>query len=165
MISGKAFSLWVLTISLFAISCTFHEQPKEAVREIKTKAFDSTFNISKLGLPIDTLEVIYMQYACDCPQWLEDSVHKRYYGEGKYELPAVGYYLEPSSSKYAIEPDLCLALNKFRVIGYQRSAFGLPNTGEFMTDHPPKGRVFVYFKWEVIKPYSLLIDGERKVFN
>lgn len=153
----------VVIVAVIA-NCNAENPAAKKLKVVKIQGADSSF-VPKHKELIDTLEVIYMQYACDCPQWLEDSVYRRYYEQRKYELPAVGYYLEPSSSKYAIEPDLQIASNKFRVIGYQRSSYGLPNTGEFMTDNPPKGRVFVYFQWEIIKPYIRYVNGERITFQ
>ncbi|MFN8714586.1 MAG: hypothetical protein ACK5Z2_17185 [Bacteroidota bacterium] len=153
MISGKAILLWFLTISIFAISCTFSEQSKEAVREVKTKAFDSTFNISKLGLPIDTVEVTYMAYACDCPQHLTDSDQVHTKRVDKTQKGPHGYYIEATNTSIKIPDVLYYGGNRFRLYGYVRTSYGLPAEDIFITDHPPPGKVLCYFRWEIIEPY------------
>ncbi len=146
----------VFYLSLF--SGCWQDTTKNALSKASTvrlSDLDTAFDVQKLALPIDTLELSYIFFACDCPNWLDDSMKTRYHkGDHSFPQPE-GYYLEPTSLSVRIDERLHFDGNKIRVIGYLRSNHGLPDTEQFITDHPPMGNVLCYFSWEVIKPYCI----------
>lgn len=150
----------VVIVAVIA-NCNAENPAAKKVKVVKIQGADSSF-VPKHKELIDTLEVIYMQYACDCPQWLD----KCLYPNDSISIAAVvGIYLEPSSKDIKIDDELKLTANKFRVKGYLRTSYGLPDTEEFLTDYPPLGKVFVYYQWEIIKPYIRYVNGERITFQ
>lgn len=153
--------LLILLFSLvFLLSC--RNNPKQDLEDkclITMK--DGTILIdydTKTGLKneLDTLELIYIQYACDCPQWVILKEYERItasYPYDQIELNKYSFYIEPAVSEIKIPDDVFLAKNKIRLIGKEYVSNGYPKDPDFMDPNPPKGRVFRYYSYEILKPF------------
>lgn len=163
--SCKSRSIVVCVAALFLCcfsACLQNEKPGTQIKPVSLSGKDTLFEQKAVSRVFDTLELCYIGNACDCPQWLDKCL---YPNDSISVAAVVGIYLEPSSKDIKIDDELKLTANKFRVKGYFRTSYGLPDTEEFLTDHPPLGKVFVYYQWEIIKPYIRYVNGERITFQ
>lgn len=97
---------------------------------------------------LDTLELEYKAYACDCPDWVVSEVA---------ELPSAdtavmhgSYYIESGSTR--LSDHFFVAGNRIRFFGKLRSTNDLPRHKRFQGPHPPPGKVFTYYGFEVLRP-------------
>lgn len=100
---------------------------------------------------LDTLELMYIAFACDCQKWVIKEDYEAYYkgerGEGVFDLDKYGYYVESGIDTLGNLP----FGKKVRFYGKLRSDFDWPKNADFIDDNPPKGKVFTYYKFEMIE--------------
>lgn len=113
---------------------------------------------------LDTLELIYMAYACQCQDWVDVEKYNavQVYNESKHEDDEYltlnnykfGYYLEPSSPKLELENQITVPGNRVTFIGRLYKDDGYPEGfDEFMPTRP--GKVFRYYSYKIEKPYRV----------
>lgn len=138
---------------------------------IREKLFVSDLleNDMKTGLQnrIDTVELMYIAYACDCPHWVVASEYRRVdslnYGKNKNPTDAYvdfnnaeySYYIEPASKELLLPEFICVNGNIIRFIGRTYIKSGYPADADFMDPNPPKGKVFRYYGYGIIRPYKV----------
>jgi hypothetical protein len=115
---------------------------------------------TKTGLKneLDTLDLIYMQYACDCPDWVIIDKYKEFEANKKselWDLNKFSFYIEPAVDQVAVPDEFFLSHNTIRLIGKEYDRLGYPKNPNFMDPNPPKGRVFRYYSYEVLEPYRI----------
>lgn len=165
------------------------EEVKSVVSKNEEPNINDTFNlpldtaaiIEMMALPLsahhdtlltshklDTLDLIYMQYACDCQQWVDYSA--RYNDSDSSESNPIpvdvnvsGYFAHPADPSVAIPDDLHRAGNRFLLYGTWEER------PEYKTQSliPTYKRVLTYYGYEVIKPAKmwgpLYHTGERQI--
>lgn len=115
---------------------------------------------SKLG-KLDTLDLMYISYACDCPNWVIPSEYEYAESLNKGTLYSLyeGFYLEPAHQSVAycdnskIIGNLHLTGNIIRFIGKKYLEDGYPQNAHFIDPDPPKGKVFRYYAFEIQRPF------------
>lgn len=119
--------------------------------------------IEGLNENLDTLELTYYFGFCDCQNWVLSEVHDRAKneysdldeldprGQIQFNLDEHGFYLEPATKELEIDWRTQVNGTHIRVIGREYQEKGL--TGRFTVPDPPKGRVFRYYSYEIIRPY------------
>lgn len=124
----------------------------------------STDTVKGLVKTLDTLELIYMAYACQCQDWVDVERYNavQAYNESKNEDDEYltfnnykfGYYLEPSSPKLVLEDNIKVPGNRVTYIGRLYEDEGYPEGFEsFMPTKP--GKVFRYYSYKIEKSYRV----------
>ena len=118
---------------------------------------------SELNSELDTIELSYHNFACDCPRWYDEVLAPK---EPTSEMsPSYAYYLEPASGELELT-DLIRQCT-VRLIGRHYKAKGFPKNVEFMDPNPPAGNVFRYYSYEMLSPTIIwgpyLHTGEREI--
>lgn len=143
----------ILIILLFTLGCDNTKEQDETgefiSEDIDTIALVASLNIIEEKIDfdslydnLDTIIVGYQSFACDCPQWeLEKS--------GDY------FYIEPSTINLETPWQIEVKGNKVKLIGKEYKGLGYPNNAKFIDGNPPKGKVFKYFGYEILKPYKV----------
>ena len=97
---------------------------------------------------LDTLELMYVAYACDCQKWVIEHDYEAYYrgerGQGVFDLDQYGYYIEPGIPGMKEIP----YSGRIRFYGKLRSNNDWPADADFIDDDPPKGKVLTYYHFE-----------------
>ena len=70
------------------------------------------------------------------------------------------YYIEAAKGAIRIPNDIEVNGNTVRFVGRLYSYNCLPNDGEFTDPFPPRGKVFRYYEYEVIRPFKI-----RAIYN
>lgn len=120
----------------------------------------------KKGLKnLDTIELLYMEFACDCQQWVDRNEYNRwhYLTERKgqdskqivFDLDKYGYYIEPADKDLEIIWNAFMAGNIVKFIGKEYNKIGYPDNAKFMDSNPPKGKVFRYYSYEIQRPFRV----------
>lgn len=113
---------------------------------------NSTFrnNRSDLKMKTDTIDLIFMAYACDCPDWLNFNDYKK----NNYSNTNLhGYYIEAADKKLIIDERLFVSGNIVRFIGREYKELCYPDNANFIDPNPPKGRVFRYYSFKFLRPF------------
>lgn len=102
----------------------------------------------KLKSELDTIEVTYMSFACDCPNW-HDLSQKPENAEPSMS-PTYGYYIEPPSKELELSDRIrqCTV----RLIGRHYTTQGWPKDFDRTDPNPPTGNVFRYYAYEMVLP-------------
>lgn len=114
---------------------------------------------------MDTLELTYMAYACDCQQWVDSREYHRISEHNRrcksstayleLNTDTHGYYIEPADSSLQLKWNMEVSNNKLRFIGRLHQQKGFPEGETFQDPNPPKGKVFRYYGFEILKPYHI----------
>jgi len=126
-----------------------------------------------LGLSdkVDTLYLTYYFSGCDCTRWVENKTFQKakkngenLSGEdfrGAIEFSDThSYYIEAAKGAIRIPNDIEVNGNTARFVGRLYSYNCLPNDGEFTDPFPPRGKVFRYYEYEVVRPFKI-----RAIYN
>jgi hypothetical protein len=114
--------------------------------------------LSQTQVGWDTLELMYIPYACDCQDWVDIAAYENYESSvndtllSTFNSQEFSYYLEPINSSVELDPTLFTSHNQVRFIGKFRTQKGWPNNANFQDPDPPMGKVFTYYAYEVILP-------------
>ncbi|MEM6723197.1 MAG: hypothetical protein AAF598_04110 [Bacteroidota bacterium] len=115
---------------------------------------------------IDTLDLTYHFGFCDCQRWIKSDIYQRVKqdypdlgnfdprGRIEFNLTEHGFYIEPAHRDLTIDFAQFNG-NQIRLIGREYEAMGLPRPGRFTVPNPPEGRVFRYYAYEVIRPFTV----------
>jgi hypothetical protein len=104
--------------------------------------------------PLDTMVLSFLNFACDCPDW-NDTMHPYRYEESMTAADTNCYYIEPAANELELPWRICVAGTKIKFIGRVYTDLGYPANAKFIDPNPPKGRVFRYYSYEVVKPYTI----------
>lgn len=107
---------------------------------------------------LDTLDLIFMNYACDCPDWIPVSDKKNgQQRDSKSNSPHISYYIEPAKQTVKLNSSYKIQGNIVRFIGREYTNEGLPADSSFMDPHPPRDRIFRYYAYHVLRPFKAWI--------
>lgn len=104
--------------------------------------------VSGLESNLDTLELTYQHFACDCPNWCD--VSQAPTDPGTSMSAPYRYYIEPASLNLNLTPRIRNC--RIRLIGRHYAENGLPKHVQFTDPNPTKGNVFRYYAYEIISP-------------
>lgn len=124
---------------------------------------------SKSGLQsrIDTIELMYIPFACDCPHWVvaaeynrvdrHNSVKKNNQSDNFVEFnnAEYSYYIEPACKELKLPDYVCVNRNIIRFTGRSYNQTRYPADADFMDPNPPKAKVLRYYGYEILKPYKV----------
>jgi hypothetical protein len=65
------------------------------------------------------------------------------------------YYIEPASPELEVPWRVCVTGTKIKFIGRAYTDMRYPANAKFIDPNPPKGKVFRYYGYEIIKPYKI----------
>lgn len=177
--------LFIVLVSLLSVTCTGKGQNKtgasNSIPPIDTAKILLELNIVEkqnnqaliyqqikgLNNKIDTLELMYVSYACDCPNWVDPVEYEKaeaLRGRSKIESDSdmlmfiqknYAYYIEPADEDLKINWKATYNRNMVRFIGRSYNESGYPDKAEFIDPNPPKGKVFRYYSFEILKPYKV----------
>lgn len=115
-----------------------------------------------------TIDLMYIPYSCDCPSWVfpeeyekvdeHNNKFERVLTEKEFEhfdVLEFAYYIEPASIEIEIPCYLKVNRNVIRLIGREYNEIGYPENFQSPDPHAPKGKVFRYYGYEIIKPYRV----------
>jgi hypothetical protein len=101
---------------------------------------------------IQTIEVYYVAWACDCPDWVETKYEK---ANRNYEIDEKDcIYITPTSEKVKIPDSFYFDHfgKRVQLVGQFYTDKGIPTSYEMKTDEKPdKAKVFRYDKFKIIK--------------
>ena len=109
-----------------------------------------------LSEKIDTIDLHYMGWACDCADWaLETDINK--FGDDSIDsLAIMSIFIEAANSDLVIPDEYKNACcgNTIRFIGQFYNDWGISRTYEIQFEKPDFARVFRYIDYELLKPYT-----------
>ena len=109
-------------------------------------------NRNNLKIKLDTIDLIFMAYACDCPDWLNFNEYKKTH----YPNTNINsYYIEAADSSLIIDQRLFVSGNIVRFIGREYKELCYPDNARFIDPNPPKGKVFRYYSYKLLRPYRV----------
>lgn len=136
-------------------------------KKIFTQELFDTDSAKGLQQQIDTIELMYIAFACDCPRWVVAAEYNRIdsLNNGKHRDPTdnfvefndaeFSYYLEPADKKLTLPDYVEVNGNRIRFTGRKYLKSGYPANADFMDPNPTKGNVFRYYGYEIIKPFKV----------
>ena len=106
-------------------------------------------NHSKGGLEkqVQTLELTYISWACDCANWVTASDITKYEGD---ELADHCVYIEPASPTAALPDSIGYSSDKVRLTGQFYINKGFPE-GYSSHENPEPARVFRYTSFQILQ--------------
>ena len=136
----------------------------DSVNEVEKYLNEKPFSeyakdVEALYPEIDTIDLIDMRFACDCPNWrYADSLKENYSG-------SKDFYLEPADEKLKLN-DYLYPGQRIQFIGREYHGNGYPQNPQFEDPHPPMGRVFRYYAYKIYKPFKVYgPEVESKTIN
>jgi hypothetical protein len=138
-----------------------------AIKESNSRIDLSNEKLENLSDRLDTLELTYYFGFCDCQRWIISKIHNKILdehadldkqdarGQIEFDLDKHGYYIEAANKELAINWRTEVNGTTIRFIGREYNDKRLPKDGEFTVPDPPKGNVFRYYSYQIIRPYQL----------
>lgn len=123
--------------------------------------------IKHLSDKVDTLELTYYFGFCDCQRWIDYETHEKALkehpnldepdprGQIQFNLDKYGFYVEPATDELEVDWRTEVNGTTVRFIGREYDEKRLPEGNPFTVPDPPKGRVFRYYSYQVLKPYHV----------
>ncbi|MCU0449711.1 MAG: hypothetical protein MUC97_07665 [Bernardetiaceae bacterium] len=127
----------------------------------------SNEKIDNLADNLDTLELTCYFGFCDCQRWLISEIHNRALtenadldeldlrGQTEFNLVKHGYYIEAANKELEIDWRSEVNWTTICFIGREYIDKRLPKDGEFTVPDPPKGKVFRYYSYQILRPYQI----------
>jgi hypothetical protein len=127
----------------------------------------SNEKINNLADNLDTLDMTYYFGFCDCQQWIVSEIHNKALNENAYldeldprgqtefNLDKHGYYIEAANKELEIDWRTEVNGTAIRFIGRVYNDKRLPKDGDFTVPNPPKGKVFRYYSYQILRPYKI----------
>jgi hypothetical protein len=137
------------------------------IKETLSRLDLSNENIDNLSNHLDTLELTYYFGFCDCQRWIVSEIHKKASeehpnldkhdprGQVEFNLDKHGYYIEAANEELKINWRTQVNGTTIRLIGREYKDKRLPEDGKFTVRDPPKGKVFRYYSYQILKPYQV----------
>jgi len=137
------------------------------IKESASRMDLSSEKIANLSDQLDTLELTYYFGFCDCQRWIVSEIHNRALseelnldeldprGQIEFNLDKHGYYIEASNKELKIDWRTEVNGTTIRFIGREYKDKRLPEDGEFTVPDPPKGKVFRYYSYQILRPYQV----------
>ncbi|MDY3318268.1 hypothetical protein PG661_04795 [Riemerella anatipestifer] len=138
-----------------------------AIKESGSRLDLSNEKIGSLADNLDTLELTYYFGFCDCQRWIISEIHNRALtenanldkldprGQIEFNLDKHGYYIEAANKELEINWRTAVNGTTIRFIGREYIDKRLPKDGEFTVRNPPKGKVFRYYSYQILRPYQI----------
>ncbi len=123
--------------------------------------------VDNLSDDLDTLDLTYYLGFCDCQRWIVSEIHNRALnehsdldqhdprGQVEFNLDKHGYYIEAASKELEIDWRTEVNGTTIRFIGREYMDKRLPKDGGFTVPDPPKGKVFRYYSYQILRPYQI----------
>lgn len=133
--------------------------------------------VDSLSDRVDTLDLTYYFGFCDCQRWIDAKIHQKALGEHadldeldprgqvEFNLDKHGYYIEAAANGLTIDGRAEVNGTTIRFIGREYIDKRLPQDGEFTVPDPPKGKVFRYYSYEILRPYQVWGPNKLTGFN
>ena len=137
------------------------------IKESASRMDLSSEKIANLSDQLDTLELTYYFGFCDCQRWIVSEIHNIALseepnldeldprGQIEFNLDKHGYYIEASNKELKIDWRTEVNGTTIRFIGREYKDKRLPEDGEFTVPDPPKGKVFRYYSYQILRPYQI----------
>ena len=105
---------------------------------------------------LDTFDLIYMQYACDCQQWVEyqeyirseDTSNTSYY---HLDTDQYGFFIKPAFHDIKINDNIFKSRNRVKFVGYWEEDPDYYTQSEI----PVYKKVLTYFGYEIVRPFTV----------
>lgn len=122
----------------------------------------------KVCSKIDTLELTYIAYACECASWVVaeefEKNYKNNYPDGenpsdnfkKFNLTEYGYYIEPATEDIALPEYLIWTGNKITFLGRFFKGKRKGGSDEPSWTKKEEYKVFKYYGYKMHRPYEVL---------
>lgn len=138
----------------------------------KAKEIDNKFNLelidseidNDLEQNVDTLILTDMRFACDCPSWfdslgyytsIEASKRSDNIDVNSALFKQNCYYLEHAAPNLNFNGIDFIPRTRVKFIGRKFLRPGLPKFNYPQDPNPPKGKVFKYYSFELVRPYKI----------
>src|SRR5690554_258313 len=138
-----------------------------AINESASRLDLSNEKVDNLSDLVDTLELTYYFGFCYCQRWIISEIHNKASGEHpdldeidprgqvEFNLDKHGYYIEAANQELKIDWRTEVNGTTIRLIGREYKDKRLPEDGEFTVPDPPKGKVFRYYSYQILRPYQI----------
>ncbi len=142
------------------------------ISQLNIKEHASLLNLAneendQLYEQLDTLELTYYFGFCDCQRWIISDIHNKALsehedlddmdprGQVQFNLDEHGYYIEAAHEDLELNWRTGVNGTTIRFIGREYKDKRLPEGEEFTVPDPPEGKVFRYYSYEILRPYSI----------
>ena len=117
---------------------------------------------NKLDTKVQTIELHYITWACECANWATASDIEKYSDNVGDTLADLSMFIEPADSSIILPDTISYNGDIVRFTGQFYNDKGFPKN--FKSDHrPDKARVFRYTKYQIIKSnYREAINDKDK---
>jgi len=105
--------------------------------------------INSLEKDVQTVELEYIAWACECANWATSEDIKRYSQNFGDSLAKISIFIEPASDDLILPDTIGYSGDLVRFKGQFYKKKGFPK-GYFSWQDPPKARVFRYSEYEII---------------
>lgn len=131
--------------------------------------------LKHLSSQIDTIDLTYFFGFCDCQRWIRSDIYNNALNNGMrpdkndsrgqvaFNIDKHGYYIEAASDDLTINWRAEVNGTRIRLIGREYTVKRLPENGGFTVPDPPKGKVFRYYSYEILRPYK--VWGPHKIIE
>jgi hypothetical protein len=117
-------------------------------------------NKSPLENKIKTVDLIYIAWACECANWMEENEYKKYEDQGK--LAENSIFLEPADSSLILADTLGYSADLIKFTGQFYTEKGYPKNYEKSEENPEPARVFRYTHYKVLRSnYRDFVDNKN----
>lgn len=110
------------------------------------------FQLDKLEEKRQTIELSYIDWACDCANWAKPEDVKRYYDNINDTLAKLSMYIEPSKEGLELPDSFYVSGNRIKFTGRFYKYKKFPKH-YFSVELPGRARVFRYDKYEIVRPF------------
>jgi hypothetical protein len=110
------------------------------------------FQLDKLDEKQQTIELSYVDWACDCANWATPLDLKKYHDNINDTLAKLSMYIEPSNKGLELPDSFYVSGNTIKFTGrfYRYEKFP---KHYFSIELPERAKVFQYDRYEIIKPF------------
>jgi hypothetical protein len=106
-------------------------------------------NSSPLENKITTDNLIYIAWACECANWIEENKYNEYEKENKLDDSSI--FLEPADSSLILPDTLGYSADIIKFTGQFYTEKGYPKNYPKSEEKPEPARVFRYTNYKVIR--------------
>ena len=143
--------LIIFLLSIIIVGCKHTNNAKTPITEYKRTYPDLD------GLYIvDSMELIRIPYACDCPDWKKYRAYMTDTGVSYSDTN--NFYIEPAGNQDPVNK-IDRSFTRVMLYGKIDTHRRYPKNADFMDPDPPVGRVFIY------SAYSIIDSGKVYTFS